>query len=305
MEFSDQLILWATLIGAVATLPTLLEFMIDRKKVKESIALSLDVIDAKSMQVKFAGFNHLLEDIADLIDRAKFPQTYSKLKVGNEVIIIGPSQSGKKMLAMKIAQEVGMDKIIVVYNPRNSDALAKAQVLIKRSKHQKVMLLLPKIDQVYGHEDEETMTELWALVESASTMPKVLVVGTASAFQTYSDLDNLFGIKIVLPGMKKAPFKEQALTKEVRPIFADVAKFYLEEATKNGFSLKSITEEAVVEKILEAVDSPADIEDILSLCQTTALFQQRSKQTDKLEITPAIIDRAIKRVCVKLVSKAN
>jgi hypothetical protein len=39
---TEQIILLATVIGAVATLPALIEFLIDRRKRKERIALSLD-----------------------------------------------------------------------------------------------------------------------------------------------------------------------------------------------------------------------------------------------------------------------
>ena len=38
----------------------------------------------------------LLTSIADLIDRARNPAAYQDLKIGNEVLIIGPNQTGKK-----------------------------------------------------------------------------------------------------------------------------------------------------------------------------------------------------------------
>ena len=145
---SDQILLIATVIGAVATLPTLIEFLIDRRKRKERIALSLDDLDVDDLDVRLAGLDVLLQDIADLIDRAKNPEAYASLQVGNEILIVGPSLSGKKALAYKIAKEAGMDRLIVVYNARNADALAKAKSLIQHYRRQKVMLLLPRLDHV-------------------------------------------------------------------------------------------------------------------------------------------------------------
>src|SRR5215475_12498445 len=147
---SDQILLIATVIGAVATLPTLIEFLIDRRKRKERIALSLDDLDVDDLDVRLAGLDVLLQDIADLIDRAKNPEAYASLQVGNEILIVGPSLSGKKALAYKIAKEAGMDRLIVVYNARNADALAKAKSLIQHYRRQKVMLLLPRLDNVVG-----------------------------------------------------------------------------------------------------------------------------------------------------------
>ena len=44
--------------------------------------------------------------------------------------------------------------------------------------------------------------------------------------------------------------------------------------------------------------NPAEIEDIVTLCETTALFRRRTKQTSRLVITPEILDTAIARVVV-------
>jgi predicted ATPase with chaperone activity len=98
-----------------------------------------------------------LADIADLIDRAKNPEAYASLKVGNEILIIGPAASGKKTLAQRIAKDAGMDRLIIVYNARNADALTVAKSLVHRYRRQKVMLLLPRLDNVTEDEDEEIL----------------------------------------------------------------------------------------------------------------------------------------------------
>jgi hypothetical protein len=40
------------------------------------------------------------------------------------------------------------------------------------------------------------------------------------------------------------------------------------------------------------------VEDIVALCETTALYRKRSKQTTELVITPEILDLAMARVVV-------
>src|SRR5262245_7706577 len=97
---SEQVLLIATVVGAVATLPTLIEFLIDRRKRKERIALSLDDVAVADLEVRLAGLDDLLADIADLIDRARHPEAYESCRLGNEMLIIGPNLSGKKTLAL-------------------------------------------------------------------------------------------------------------------------------------------------------------------------------------------------------------
>ena len=107
----------------------------------------------------------LLAGIADLIDRAGDPHAYAGLAVGNEILIIGTNLSGKKSFAQRVAKEARLDRLITVYNPRNGDALAKAKSLVQSYSRQKIMLLLPRIDEVFEQEDEELLSELEALIE--------------------------------------------------------------------------------------------------------------------------------------------
>jgi len=295
---SDQILLIATVIGAVATLPTLIEFLIDRRKRKERIALSLDDLDVDDLDVRLAGLDTLLQDIADLIDRAKNPEAYASLQVGNEILIVGPSLSGKKALAYKIAKEAGMDRLIVVYNARNADALAKAKSLIQHYRRQKVMLLLPRLDNVADDDDEEVLAELEALVDTSTTMRNVQVVGTAVDFEPSGLLDNLFGIVLTLPGTPVAHAREHALRDDARRLLVDVACFYLAAARHAGFTLDGLDDRAVVDRITQAARSPADIEDITVLAQTTALYRQRKGLTKTPQITSEILERSIRRVIV-------
>src|SRR5215475_11461418 len=243
---SDQIILIATVVGAVATLPTLIEFLIDRRKRKERIALSIDDLAVADLDVRLAGLDALLGDIADLIDRAKNPEAYASLQVGNEILIVGPSLSGKKTLAYKIAKEAGMDRLIVVYNARNADALAKAKSLIQHYRRQKVMLLLPRLDNVVENEDEEMLAELEALVDTSTNVSNVQVVATAVDFSPGGLLDNMFGIVLTLPGTPVAHAREHPLSDDARRLLGEVARFYLAATKDAGFTLDGLDDRAVV-----------------------------------------------------------
>jgi hypothetical protein len=295
---SDQIILIATVVGTVAALPTLIEFLIDRRKRKERIALSLDDLAVADLDVHLAGLDGLLRDIADLIDRAKNPEAYASLKVGNEILIIGPNLSGKKTLAHRIAKEAGMDRLIVVYNARNADALTKAKSLIQQYRRHKIMLLLPRLDNVVENEDEEVLAELEALIDTSTGMSNVQVIGTAVDFEPGGLLDNMFGIVLALPGTPVGHAREHPLSDDARRMLVDVARFYLTEMKAAGFTLSGLDDQAVIERITHAARNPADVEDITVLAQTTALYRQRTGATKRPEVTGEIIERSIRRVIV-------
>jgi hypothetical protein len=297
---TEQLVLVATIVGAIAGLPTLIDFLVERRKRRERIALSLDDVDVQGLEVRLAGLDSLLAEIADLIDRARHPDAYSALALGNEILVIGPSLSGKKTLAQRIAQDAAMDRLITVYNPRSADALAKAKSLIERYRRVKVMLLLPRIDNAFEDEDQDVLTELDALIETSSERENVLVVGTAVTFRPDSTIDNLFGVKLVLPGTPMRPAASRRPDDGVRRMLQDVARFYLEKARRAGFALGGIDEAAFVERVLAVVSNPAEIEDIVVLCQTAALHRRRVGQASQAEITPAILQTAIGRVIVNV-----
>jgi hypothetical protein len=299
---SEQIILIATVVATVASLPTLIEYFIDRRKRRERIALSLDDLAVDELQVRLAGLDALLRDIADLIDRARHPQAYASLKVGNEILIVGPSLSGKKSLAQRIAKDAGMDRLIVVYNARNADALAKAKSLIQHYRRQKVMLLLPRLDNAVEHEDEEVLTELDALIDTSTSASNVLVVGTAVKFRPGDMLDNMFGIVLTLPGTVPAPTQPMSLTPDARQQLEEVARFYLKEAQAAGFTLRGVDGAQVTDRILQSARSPADVEDIVVLAQTTALYRQRVGEAQAPEISADIVEKSIRRVIVNPVA---
>ena len=114
---TEQVLVFAVFVGSVAALPAFIEFITEMRKRKERIDLSLEDEVASSLRPRVAGMDDLLDSIADLIDRARNPAAYQDLKIGNEVLIIGPNQTGKKSLAQKIAQLAGMDRVVTVFNP--------------------------------------------------------------------------------------------------------------------------------------------------------------------------------------------
>lgn len=301
--FNEQLLLIATVIGAVATLPTLIEFLIERRKRRERIALSIDDVEACTLSPRVAGMDNLLQSIADLVDRVRNPRAYAGLGVGNEVLIIGPRLSGKKMLAQRMARDAAIDRLITVYNPRNPDALAKAKSLVQRYRRQKIMLLLPGLDEVFEQADDEALSELEALIETTSELDNVLVVGTAAWLEPDSDLDNLFGIKLMIPGTVREDAPPRELTAEAHRVLSDVARFYLDRATAAGFRLDSASHNQFCQRILQVANNPAEIEDIVTVCQTTALHRRRIGAAPELSITPAILETAIGRVITSAVPK--
>lgn len=295
---SEQIILIATVVGAVATLPALIEFLIDRRKRKERIALSLDDLAVADLEVRLAGLDGLLADIADLIDRARNPEAYASLKVGNEILIIGPAASGKKTLAQRIAKDAGLDRIIIVYNARNADALAVAKSLVQRYRRQKVMLLLPRLDNVTEDKDEEVLAELDALIDTTTERSNVLVVGTAVDFEPGSLLDNMFGVVLALPGTPVKHAREHPVPDDARRMLVEVTRFYLEEAKGAGFAFVDLDENAAVDRIARAARNPSDVADIIVQAETTALYRQRTGAAKSLGITGEIVEKSIRRVIV-------
>ena len=295
---SEQIILIATVVGAVATLPALIEFLIDRRKRKERIALSLDDLAVADLEVRLAGLDVLLADIADLIDRARNPEAYASLKVGNEILIIGPAASGKKTLAQRIAKDAGLDRLIIVYNARNADALTVAKSLVQRYRRQKVMLLLPRLDNVTEDKDEEVLAELDALIDTTTERSNVLVVGTAVDFEPGSLLDNMFGVVLALPGTPVKHAREHPVPDDARRMLVEVTRFYLEEAKGAGFAFVDLDENAAVDRIARAARNPSDVADIIVQAETTALYRQRTGAAKSLGITGEIVEKSIRRVIV-------
>jgi hypothetical protein len=295
---TEELLVFATVIGSVAAMPALIEFIAERRKRKERIGLSLEDEPVSSLHPRLAGMDALLDSIADLIDRARNPAVYRDLKIGNEVLIIGPNQSGKKSLAQKIALMAGMERVITVYNPRDSDALAKAKGLVRSYKRPKVLLLLPRIDLAYRQSNPELLTELDALIETTSERQNVLVVATTVEFESDSDLDNMFGIKIALPGADVKYRSRGSIPADAQRVLAEVAEFYLRTAMTRGFRLEGLTEKEFCERILECVINPAEIEDIVVLCETAALFRKRVRSAPELVFTREILQTAIGLVVV-------
>ena len=298
--FTEEVLVVATIVGSVASLPFLIDFLAARRKRRERLDITLEDVPVAELQPRLAGMDSLLSSIADLVDRARHPEAYSNLKIGNEVLIIGPSMSGKKSLAERIAKDARMDRLITVWNPRDIDALSQAKALVHKYKRHKVMLLLPRLDLPLTEGSYELRTEMRALVETITHRENVLVVGTAIDFEPHSELDDLFGIKLVLPGTNLDQTEMPPVSDEARSVHADVARYYLDRTLKEGFSLAGITEESFVADVTATATNPAEIEDIVSLCQTAAIFRKRSGLSSQLAIIPEILAQSIGRVIVTM-----
>jgi hypothetical protein len=298
---TEQVLVIATVVAAAAALPALIEFVVEWRKRRERVALSMDNEPVGTEAPQLAGLDGLLADIADMIDRARFPAAYRDLKLGNEMLIIGPHLSGKKSLARRVAQLAGMSRIITIYNPRNSDALAKAKSILRRNTDEKVTLLLPNLDQVFESEapqsdrDEEVEAELDALIETVSNRPNVLVIATASKLVEGDDLDNLFGMKVILPGAAPIVRRPGSLTAEHKALLRDVATHYLKRASESGCTLSGLSAAEAIDRILSRAGNSAEVEDIVEAARTTAIFHQRVNN-GPLQITQEILEKAVRRV---------
>src|ERR1700761_9714674 len=78
---TEQVLVFAVFVGSVAALPAFFEFVTELRKRKERIDLSLEDEDAKDLRPRLAGMDELLDNIADLIDRARNPAAYQDLKL--------------------------------------------------------------------------------------------------------------------------------------------------------------------------------------------------------------------------------
>lgn len=296
MSIGDQILTFAALLEAIVLLPILLEFLMERRKRIYGIGLSLEIVDVASLDVRLAGLDELLTDIRDLIDRARHPEAYAELSLGNEIIIAGPPLSGKKSLAEHIAKAANFDRIIIVHNPRNADALARAKHMARRERKTKTMLLLPRLDLIDDRRDEEFLAELDALIETVSEFGHMLVVGTTNHLVSGSEVDNLFGVVLALPGAPVVPMPPTLLLTEVHEMLAGVADYYLERALKTGYRLADLSKESFIARLLMSVENSAQIEDVVVLCQTAALYRQRIGQTDDRAISAEILEIAIRRI---------
>ena len=85
---------------------------------------------------------------------------------------------------------------------------------------------------------------------------------------------------------------------EIQQMMAKVARFYLSEAQRRGFQLQGMTEEEFCSLILVDAMNPAEVEDIVALCETAALFRRRTNRVSGLIFTREILDTAINRVVI-------
>lgn len=304
---TNQLLLLATIVGSIAALPALIQFVLDWRKRRERLDLAIEDTPCPSPPVRLVGLDPLLADIADLVDRAAHPERYRGLTLGNEVLIVGPEQSGRKTLAKWIAQHAGMSRIVIVHNPRSPDALAATKKLVRRSGDDKVMLLLPNIDGVFDEpapeQDEELQAELDALIEAVANRTNVLVVGTATLLAEGDDLDNLFGMKILLPGATPVQRRTHAGSVQQESSLPSLASYLrtiaidaLAQAAAEGFPLEGLSVEDAARCVLARVANPAEIEDIVEAAQTTAIYLRHAGKAGSTLITLDVLEKAVRRV---------
>ncbi|MEX2215139.1 MAG: hypothetical protein WD768_13475 [Phycisphaeraceae bacterium] len=297
---NEQLVLMATIVGAVAALPALIEFLAQRRRRKERLALSMEDVPVSSLKLHAAGLEGMLDDIADLIDRARHPADYRSTDTGNEILILAGNQMGKKALARAIAIQAKLDRIITIFNPRNADALARVRSLIRKYRSIRIMVLMPGLDVAFAHGRTEIISELNALIETTSESPNVLVIGTALYLQPDSQLDNAFGVKVLLPGTPHHAVERAgpagAPAEELQGLLASVVRHCLDHALRVGFTIEGMPQDQAAARLLKVVHNPAEVRDIVALCQTTAIYRHRQLKAPTLAITSDVMEKAIRRV---------
>jgi len=206
---------------------------------------------------------------------------------------------GKKIRVAVLFGGKSAEHEVSLLSARNVDALARAKHLAMRAGNKKVMLLLPRLDLIDEREDEELLVELDALIETTSELPHTLVVGTTNKLVSGSEIDYLFGVTLTLPGAPVAPVPMQPLQSDVHRMLAGVTEFYLDRAIKAGYRLADISREGFIARVLLNVTNPAQIEDIVVLCQTAAIYRQRmgGKGTERV-ITPDMLELTMRRVVI-------
>lgn len=303
-----EILAWCTLaaeLGLITVLsPELLRHLTERKERAARIRLNIETVDPKKVTKPVYGLDGLTEQIGGLIDRVKNPESYASVDSGNEILIVGPEQGGKKALALHIARVTGITRVIVVYNPRDADVLARAKSMIedeptfwsraarsltrqKPPHTEKTMLLLPGLNPVDENKGAAWLDQLAALIEAAGDNPNVLIVGTAETSQRNGVVASWFGTTLTLPEAKE----------DWNKMLKQIACGYLDAMLGNGYVLSEITRDDFVGKILTKDPSPAEIVDTLMHCEAEAIYDTRqgNKRAKAHAITPVILEKAIIR----------
>lgn len=276
---------------AVALAPEFLKHRSERAERAARIGLNIEVLDPRKLSQPIFGMEKISSHITDLIDRASAPDAYASLDVGNEILIVGPEQSGKKALALHIAKLVGMSRAIIVYNPRDADVLARAKYMIEQTPPgQKTMLLLPGLDPAYGNKGEAWCDQLEALIETASALPYVLIIGTVRHYERTGEVASWFGTVLPLPEENSDDWKY---------LIRHIAEGYLDTAMQTKplpYQLAGIDRDEFIRHILEVTPNPAEVRDIFAQCQTLATHRLRQKLSHSLQFTPEVLEIAVERV---------
>jgi hypothetical protein len=294
---SEQLVLWATVAGAIAALPTLLEYLAERRRRREQLALSLEDQALAERPAVFAGVDALLADNVDLTDAARHPEAFPGLSIGNEILVIGGRMTGKKSLAMALGRAAGMERVLTLYDAADADVLVAAMTRLRRARGRRYLLLLPHIDRIIDRDEPGLRAQLESLVESASQMGHVLVIGTTTVIEPDSALDDLFGVKLLMPGTVPDELRPVPQHPAAQAYHRAVAKHFLARMAPLQVEFDGLNEEECIALILDQVGNPAEIEDVVNLCLTTAIHRQRVAGGAR-RVDVAVLDRALARTLV-------
>jgi len=293
-----------------------------RRSIEERVALNIERTDLTHITQPVYALDKLLESIADLIDRVREPELYKNIRAGNEILIVGSPQGGKKALAFEIARLAGIHSAITVYNPRDPETLIHAKKLIEKkpkliernwrlvsrsvTRRPTELLLLPGLNDVNIITGEAWHDQLEALIEAASNLPHVLVIGTTDKYTPTGSVASWFGTVLEIPSEHSGePSSTQGQLNlpststgrgEWEEMIGKIAQGYLDSALKENYILKETSVKSFIKKILKVRPSPAEIQDIFAHLMTLAVYMKKTQKETDLVFTDTSLKTAIRRV---------
>lgn len=300
------------------------EHVNDKKRqqaIKERVALNVGITNP-FLERPVYGFGDIIASIPDIIDRVREPDSYKDIRTGNEILIVGDPQSGKKSLAYEIARLAEIHQAITVYNPRDPETLLHAKNLIQKKQNRikglwkKVsrsvtkrpgeLLLLPGLQDVNSTTEEPWQQQLDALIEVAGKLSHLLVIGTTDKYSPTGNIAQMFGTVLEIPSVNSGkPHEVQTMLKlgdlrvmsqEWKKSLSETVQGYLDDAIKNKYVLDSIKNDDIIRRILKVRPSMAEVEDIFAHLMSLAIYYKKTNKQSELVISPSTLKTAIPRV---------
>ena len=281
------------------------DWLARRALVRESV----EIVELVNFENPF-GLQDMIDDVSDLINCVSEPDLYGSLTKDNEILVVGPPQSGKDTFLYYMAQKAGVRRVMSVYAPHNDAGLIHAirfldggvwertAQQITKIRPTKTLLHLPGLNG-------EPSPLLEALIKAARVRPHIMIGGTTTHYDRNGKVATLFGTVRTMPQGDD----EDGLSKDY---LRATAEGFLGKAKSAHFALSGFRDESeFIEPIVEQAINVSEIKDTLEHCQRRAIFELQSRAKpdvhtakEALKITPEIRDRALNRAILGAKSPA-